>query len=328
AEKSFYNFIAEVSGDLKIPIIAINGNHDSIDKIESINTIAKKVGRVKLITAGSKSFEKLLEDKENLITSFNEIDFLAFPFIPRYKYSGEYQKIFETFIEKMLGNCGENVVLISHDELEGATYSSTETVNNNKTLSITSIYKTQGFQKVVYWALGHIHKYQEISKNRIYYSGSILEIDFGETGEEKGVITVEIGTYNNKIQFNKLPKQFEFKQIYINKIEEIDKVIDEESGKENKFIKLKISDKLNLPSSIIEELKRKIKNIIVQYSNTNMRDSKVDIRKFNESISDPIEIFKEYCKINNKTLNKLEEDKLKEIYEEVKILQNEQKATL
>ncbi|MGC8965156.1 MAG: hypothetical protein ACP5KI_07350, partial [Brevinematia bacterium] len=70
------------------------------------------------------------------------------------------------------------------------------------------------------------------------------------------------------------------------------------------------------------------KNIIVQYSNTNMRDSKVDIRKFNESISDPIEIFKEYCKINNKTLNKLEEDKLKEIYEEVKILQNEQKATL
>lgn len=322
AEKLFYNFIADISGDLKKTIIAINGNHDSIEKIESINIIAQKVGRVKLITLGKKPFSELIKEEENFIIHFDGIDFLAFPFTPKFKYSGDYQTVFESFVQSMLDKCGDKVVLITHDEINGATYSSTETVLSDKSISIDSIGKIHNFNKILYWALGHIHKHQEIISNRAYYAGSILEINFSEIKEDKGFIIVEIDNMP-KIKFQRLQKYFEFKQIYISKEEDIEKVIEKEKDNENTFIKLKISDNFTLKPSKIEEIKKKIKNVIIHYSQFPIRDSKIDIKKFNDTILNPIELFKEYCKMNNKKLSKDEENKLKEIYEEVKLNLNQ-----
>lgn len=52
-----------------------------------------------------------------------------------------------------------------------------------------------------YWALGHIHQYQEISKNPpVYYSGNIQGLHKNETGE-KGCLLVEWTPREQQIQF-------------------------------------------------------------------------------------------------------------------------------
>jgi exonuclease SbcD len=60
-----------------------------------------------------------------------------------------------------------------------------------------------------YIALGHIHTPQQIPNAApTYYSGSLIQIDFGEAGEEKGFNLVEIEPSRPaKVEFKSIPAQ-------------------------------------------------------------------------------------------------------------------------
>ena len=64
-------------------------------------------------------------------------------------------------------------------------------------------------------ALGHIHRPQQIANAApTYYSGSLIQVDFGEVGEEKGfnLIDVEVGR-PAKVQFQQLTCQKPLKRV-------------------------------------------------------------------------------------------------------------------
>jgi DNA repair protein SbcD/Mre11 len=71
-----------------------------------------------------------------------------------------------------------------------------------------------------YIALGHIHKPQQVSNAApTYYSGSLIQVDFGEAGEEKGfnLVTVEPGR-PAKVEFKPISCQKPLKVIRCDEI--------------------------------------------------------------------------------------------------------------
>lgn len=313
AEKVFFEFLSDVAGDMGKYILLINGNHDSVEKIAMFNILSKRFNnRLK-----SFSIKDSLSNSE-LSLDLEGITFIGIPFIPKYRYSGEYSVIFEKILGDYLSEkSGDNVILFSHDTLKGATYSRTEVEFDDKTLDPESVMKMSGFKKVIYWGLGHIHKYQKINE-KMYYSGSIIQIDFGERGQKKGVIIVSIeNSYIlPKVEFREIQQEVELIQKEIIKEENVQEILDQKDIYNSNFVKLVI--KKEISHSLIREIKEKIKNVIITNESTTYNKDNTNISKYKEVILDPIEMFKKYWKEEKKQkLSDKEIEKLKEIYQEI-----------
>lgn len=81
------------------------------------------------------------------------------------------------------------LVFAAHLYIEGALLSHSE-----RPVEVSATYATQAaaLPQVAYAALGHIHRPQAVTRPGIptRYAGSPLQLDFGETGEEKSVVVV------------------------------------------------------------------------------------------------------------------------------------------
>jgi exonuclease SbcD len=109
-------------------------------------------------------------------------------------------------------------VLVSHTTVAGATFGSEQKayVGNDILLPLNVIAK----RPWDYVGLGHLHKYQILSKNPpVIYSGSIDRIDFGEEKEDKGFVVFDIDDQNQtQFKFIKTPaRKFKTIKIKINK---------------------------------------------------------------------------------------------------------------
>jgi len=81
-------------------------------------------------------------------------------------------------------------ILVGHLFAYGA-----ETSGSERAVHITQPYAVKPAQlpQAQYIALGHIHKPQEVgSSSRCFYSGSPLQLDFGERGQQKRVVIVDV----------------------------------------------------------------------------------------------------------------------------------------
>lgn len=88
------------------------------------------------------------------------------------------------------------LVYAAHLFIEGALPSYSE-----RRISLNTEYAAAAadLPDVAYGALGHIHKPQPVGRSGFpaYYAGSPLQMDFGETGDTKSVVLVEIGPDTN-----------------------------------------------------------------------------------------------------------------------------------
>ncbi|MFN4244658.1 MAG: exonuclease SbcCD subunit D [Brevinematia bacterium] len=311
AEKILFRFLSDVAGDMRKHVLIINGNHDSIDKIETLNTLSRVfVGRIKSFVITGR-----FQDSD-LLLDVDGVNFLGIPFTPRYRYSGEYQGIFESILNYFLSKVKDNVILFSHDLVEGAKYSGSEAQYDDKVLKIESIRKVNGFSKIIYWALGHIHEYQEISKNEIYYPGSIIQINFGEKNR-KGVIVLELESMDVvDVRFIEILQEITLQQIRAKDKRDIEEIIENKDQYSSKFLKIIVNDKI--PYSLIREIRDKMDNVIL-LSESSVRKQLSIVESIQKSIDDPIETFKNYCKELQREVNDDEINILKQIYDHVKI---------
>lgn len=315
SEKIFYNFIASVCGDLKKYLFVISGNHDSMEKVDTVSVFSKFFN-----VNGSQMFKhfylggQIEKSLPNLICDVDGISFVGIPFVSRYRYSGRYQEIFELILGQLLERAGSEVVLFSHDTLEGVEYSGTEVEYSDKALNLVSIQKQADFDKVRYWALGHIHKYQEIVRNKIYYSGSIIQIDFGEEGQEKGVIIVDLDNYGVRTSFIPIHQERVFRKFDVLNNDYARKLADELKGTKD-FVKVVI--KGGVEPSLVESLKDSVSNLVL-VKETYTNSSSSNIKGYRGMIDDPIKTFLAYYKENyGQDLPNDELEELKKIYDEV-----------
>jgi exonuclease SbcD len=120
----------------------------------------------------------------------------------------QYARMFERAVQDLCGPFRRDAVniLMAHTHLEGALFGESERrvhIGEDWAASPEALPSTAS-----YIALGHIHKPQRIDAPApAYYAGSLLQLDFGEAGEEKTftVVTASPGKRANPTDIEHVP---------------------------------------------------------------------------------------------------------------------------
>lgn len=218
AERVAYRFFHDLS-QAGIPAVVIAGNHDSGSRLEGVASLLEianvhALGRVR--TAGDGGVVAV-------DTKSGKLRVGALPFASErrllsaddlwLKDDTEQRQTYRETMAYLMGNLaggfGDDTVnvLMAHVALDGATLSHSEAPFYTTGAYCLSEDTLPGAAQYV--ALGHIHKWQRVNAAApAYYSGSVIQVDFGEAQEEKGynLITVEPGRPAT-VEFRTLPCQ-------------------------------------------------------------------------------------------------------------------------
>ena len=222
AVELFYRTVKRLSNNGKRVVVAIAGNHDSPDRIEAPDPLARECG---IIFSGYPySHVSTCELESGVCVVRSEPGFIELK-IPGYDYplrllltpyANEYR--LKTFLGvsnedeelrlvlerswKHLANtyCDEHGVniLLTHLYLMKKGDVPPEEPEDEKPIlhvgGAQAIYSENIPSQIQYVALGHLHRYQVIDKNPcpVIYSSSPLSYSFGEAEQQKYVVLVEI----------------------------------------------------------------------------------------------------------------------------------------
>ena len=203
AEAAVYEFFV-TTGRAGIPSVVIAGNHDSPSRIDASSSLLSLTnthafGEVRVAGQGG-AFSLQIGDEVAQIA--------ALPFISERRIvkvaelleedPGKWRERYQEGMRKLIGNLTKPFrpdavnLLVTHTTMNGATLSNSEyKFHSTENYSLSSDLFPE---RCNYVALGHIHKTQAIEgypENAGRYSGSILQLDFGEQGDTKYVYIVE-----------------------------------------------------------------------------------------------------------------------------------------
>lgn len=203
AEAAVYDFFL-TTGAAGIPSVVIAGNHDSPARLDAVARVLRlanvhAVGGFR--PAGSGGLLTLELGDEQLKVA-------ALPFLSERRMIdaealmeeelGVHRDTYRDVMRKLVTNLTAPFdhrsvnLLTMHTTFEGATLA-----NSEYAFHCTSSYTvppTVVPDSANYVALGHIHKPQAVKglpESKARYSGSALQLDFGEVGDAKGVLLVE-----------------------------------------------------------------------------------------------------------------------------------------
>ncbi len=216
----FYKTLKRLSANGKRPVIAIAGNHDSPDRIDAPNPLAKECGIIFIGNPDSVLTPFNLEDGFEITKvdgNFFEIKHPNHPFPIRIiatpyanevrlkTYLGAEEK--DDALNALLKNkwkdyadnyCDEKGVnlLTSHLYMLKKGGEILEEPEGEKPLKVGNaevIYTDCIPSQIQYTALGHLHSYQAVGghANPVIYSSSPLAYSFAEVGREKKVVIIE-----------------------------------------------------------------------------------------------------------------------------------------
>ncbi len=216
----FYKTLKRLSKNGNRPVIAIAGNHDSPDRIEAPDPLARECG---IIFAGyPNSVVAPFELESGLKIARSEAGFLeiqipespiplrilATPYASEFRlktYLGqgdseeELRRILEknwlTLANNYCDEAGINV-LVTHLFVAGKGEELPEEPEDEKPIlhvgGAQVVYPENIPEQIQYTALGHLHRMHCAGKPSVYYSGSPLSYSFAEANQKKYVLVVEL----------------------------------------------------------------------------------------------------------------------------------------
>lgn len=219
AERVAYQFFNELQS-AKIPAIAIAGNHDSAPRFDALAKLlslagVQILGRPRLARDGG-----LI----SLETRSGKLSVAAMPFASERRLftfkdlweKDELHQInhYRDRVSHLLKNLvtgfkDDSVnIIMAHLTVDSAKLANSEARHHTKeTYALSGESLPADAQ---YIALGHIHRPQKIPVAApTYYCGSLIQVDFGEAGEQKGfyLVDVESGTPAKIPEFISIPCQ-------------------------------------------------------------------------------------------------------------------------
>lgn len=174
---------------MKIPVIAISGNHDSAERLAFGSSWYK---HSQLYISG-----KLEEEIEPI--RLHGVNFYCVPYaepgIVRQLHNDEsihsHQEAMKSIINRIESKMNRNEpnVLIGHAFVIGG-----QTSDSERTLSVggSGCVSADLFSSFDYTALGHLHSPDAIKHPTIFYAGSLLKYSFSEAKQKKSINIVEM----------------------------------------------------------------------------------------------------------------------------------------
>jgi len=180
--------------EMKIPVYAISGNHDSAVRFADHGALVESTGIFLAPAYDGKAKKCVLESKDKK-TKVN-IYMLPFvkPAIVKSLFSDEeistYSDACKVCIDHMNVDTSEINILIAHQFVTGAERCDSEDIPvgglDNVDVSV--------FDDFDYVALGHLHGRQYVGRETVRYSGTPLKYSFSEKDHVKSVTVIEIGS--------------------------------------------------------------------------------------------------------------------------------------
>jgi exonuclease SbcD len=228
-----YKTLKRLTNNGKRPVIAIAGNHDSPDRIDSPNPLARECG-ILFVGNPDVAIPKLIIENGFEITQsengFLEIKLAHYNFPIRIittPYANEMrlktylgsenkeqqlnqllQTSWAKLADKYCDIHGVNI-LTTHLYMLKRGGEILEEPDGEKPLRIGNadiIYTDCIPQQIQYTALGHLHKYQNVGghSSPVVYSSSPLSYSFSEAGQQKKVILIEAQP-NKEVKYTAIP---------------------------------------------------------------------------------------------------------------------------
>lgn len=182
--------------DVKIPVLAIAGNHDSPDRLD----FGSQLFRSQELHIKSK-----LDIEMRPVIIEDEYGPVHFHLIP-YLEPAEVRELFEddsinshhTAMEAIVNKIKESIdksqrhIFIGHAFIAGGMESESE--ERLSMIGGSPYVNVSLFEDFNYVALGHLHQAQQIKSDVVRYSGSILKYSFSEATHKKTVTMVEMNS--------------------------------------------------------------------------------------------------------------------------------------
>jgi len=218
----FYRTLKKLTNNGKRPVIAIAGNHDSPDRIEAPDPLARECG---IIFAGYPNsvvpvFElesgmKVLQSEEGFVEiklPENDVPLriLLTPYANEFRlktylgHEGSEEELrsvlqdkWQELAEKYCDNRGVNVLMQHLFVIKKGEELPEEPADEKPILHVggaQAIYSENIPGQIQYVAVGHLHRMHLVDSKPcpIYYSGSPLSYSFAEANQKKYVILIEV----------------------------------------------------------------------------------------------------------------------------------------
>lgn len=209
--------------DLKTPIIAIAGNHDSNERLDFASSLLRRSG-LYIIGNLKRNTEKIVLEDE-----FGKVNFYPIPFadvpIVRDLYGDENIKTPNDAMRKIIDeinkdlNKEERNIAIAHGyvtKIREGNFEELVESDSEKPISIggTDFIDGKLFENFNYTALGHLHGPQKVGNERIRYSGSLMKYSFSEVNQKKGINIINLDSEGNiDVRFYRLKGKRDFRII-------------------------------------------------------------------------------------------------------------------
>jgi len=307
ALKLYYDFLFSLKELNLKKVIIIGGNHDGISTLQTPKNILKFLD-IEVISGEKEE----LQNYENIFNIEDEVLICAVPFLRDNIVRNSIEKEDVLDIEQSLKegiinyyntifkkakeiNSGIPIIATGHFTILGSSISDSEReIYIGKLKGI----EKNSFDMFDYVAMGHLHKFQKISK-KIYYSGSPIPLSFSESNQEKKVIIFD--THSKTITQKIIPT---FRNLYRIKgdfnyvIEEIKNIKEEMPP----FIEVTLTDEFLTNIDEIKNIEAQAKILQINYDKEN-QDEIINIQNLEEQIT-PLKVFEEIIEQTNYKENK------------------------
>lgn len=241
-------------------VLMIAGNHDSATRLSFASGLLKQEGLY---------IEAFVQEEMKPVV-IDGVNFYLLPFFKpsyiRYLYNDEsivtYQDAFAAYMKRQKINLDETNILITHQFIAGnkeVIKSESEAILSVGGSEIIDVSLVKQFD---YVALGHIHAPQQISRDTIRYSGSLMRYSFDEVKQKKSIVDVSIA--NKKVTYQLI--ELKPKQDLIKITGYFDEVMNYDNN-HNDFIAVELLDTKIVPNAI-DYLRKKYENVLqITYPN-------------------------------------------------------------
>jgi len=175
----------------RVPVILISGNHDSPERVGFADRILEKQGLYIASTYEGELKKVTLQDE------YGEVCIVCLPFVkPAVAEGRNCAEAVANILEKEGADFApdKRYCLLTHYFVTGTNGEIPRLSESETMIDVGGIDNVPAylFAEFDYVALGHIHRYQQIGKEQIYYSGTPLKYSFSEVHSDKSVNIVEL----------------------------------------------------------------------------------------------------------------------------------------